>query len=299
MPCLLEVIGGPCAGRRIEVPVGAVVCLGRTAKADQAFPEDTFMSGRHCEVECRTDRCLVRDLGSSNGTWVNGIRVPQALLREGDRLGLGQTLFAVSFPAAATTAAGAGAAAAPGAAAAQEGLPEPRKRLIQFLSSQPEPLFAVLDAAQDPMVLAVVRAFGDLNKSLYEGKQAQELADFAPYLVQAPPYSQFLEKVAEAWGGNWGIFLTCRLSFDEVRAHLRQFLKVKTEDDKDLLFRFYDPRILRAFLPVCTPEEAATLFGPVSCFLVEAEEPDCVLKLTRGVKGVVKEPVPMLPPKKV
>ncbi len=299
MQCLLQVVSGPFTGRRIEVPAGSTVRLGRTNKSDHAFPGDTFMSGRHCEVECQADRCVVRDLGSSNGTWVNGIRVPQALLRECDRLGLGQTVFAVSFPAAE-----AGAGAAPGAAAGASGaggasgVPEPRKRLIQFLSSQPEPLFAVLDAAQDPMVLGNVRAFGDLHQSLYEGKQAQELADFAPYLVQVPANSQILEKAAEAWGSNWGIFLTCGLSFDEVRAHLRQFLEVKTEDGRELMFRFYDPRILRAFLPACTPEETTALFGPVRSFLTEAEEPDSLLKFTPGPKGAVKEAISLAPPKK-
>jgi hypothetical protein len=51
-------------------------------------------------------------------------------------------------------------------------------------------------------------------------------------------------------------------------------LTVKDEDDRLLYFRFYDPRVLRVFIPTCTPEESADLFGPISRFVVEGEDLD-------------------------
>ncbi len=39
-----------------------------------------------------------------------------------------------------------------------------------------------------------------------------------------------------------------------------------------LVFRFYDPRVLRAYLPTCTAEEIAQFFGPISHFAAESAD---------------------------
>ena len=48
-----------------------------------------------------------------------------------------------------------------------------------------------------------------------------------------------------------------------MRRHLRRFLLVKNEAGARCRFRFYDQRVLRAFLPSCTPEETVHFFGPL------------------------------------
>lgn len=40
-----------------------------------------------------------------------------------------------------------------------------------------------------------------------------------------------------------------------------------------IYFRFYDPRVLRRFLPVCTPDQLYAFFGPIDYFLFEDEDP--------------------------
>jgi pSer/pThr/pTyr-binding forkhead associated (FHA) protein len=47
------------------------------------------VSRRHAELRAEDGRWIVRDLGSSNGTWVNGRRVMEAEVRPGDVLHLG------------------------------------------------------------------------------------------------------------------------------------------------------------------------------------------------------------------
>ena len=59
---------------------------------------------------------------------------------------------------------------------------------------------------------------------------------------------------------------TCRRL--QVRRHFRKYLMVEAEgDDSRLYFRFYDPRVLRVFLPTCPPESKQAFFGDVERFL--------------------------------
>src|SRR5262249_39807517 len=140
---------------------------------------------------------------------------------------------------AASGPAGTAAMTAPPDAPAQEQVPH-------YLRHQPEPLFAILDAARDPRILALLVNSKEERPSLYEGAQGDRLAAVAAYLVQLPSASRFLDTlVQEGWGKSWGIYLTCNQPFKEVRKHFRRFLLVKTEEGKELYFRFYDPRVLR------------------------------------------------------
>jgi hypothetical protein len=113
---------------------------------------------------------------------------------------------------------------------------------------------------------------------LYEGKSALELRDFAPYLIEIGGEVGVLETLLEkGWGQSWGIWFTCPLPFAEVRRHLRRFLMVKVEGEADMFFRFYDPRVLRVYLPTCTAEERAEFFGPITELFVEDEDPSACL----------------------
>src|SRR6266478_27768 len=97
MQAVLEVTAGPHAGRRIVLRPGVPVRIGRTAKSDYVVAEDTFLSAAHFFVEFSSDRCVVRDLNSSNGTYLNGTRTSEGFLREGDVITAGQSSFAISI----------------------------------------------------------------------------------------------------------------------------------------------------------------------------------------------------------
>ena len=51
------------------------------------------MSRRHCCLALDSEGVLVRDLGSSNGTWINGTRIDDGLLRPGDVLSIAHLRF--------------------------------------------------------------------------------------------------------------------------------------------------------------------------------------------------------------
>jgi len=95
MAVILEVKAGPFAGKRIAVVGGQTVTVGRTNRANFAIPHDTFMSGSHFAVEYGPKGCVLTDQKSSNGTFVNGARVTQVLLKGGDEVKSGGTIFVV------------------------------------------------------------------------------------------------------------------------------------------------------------------------------------------------------------
>jgi FHA domain-containing protein/uncharacterized protein DUF1707 len=66
----------------------ARLVIGRSAACELVLSDDT-VSRRHAELRIEDGTWLLRDLGSSNGTWVNGRRVVEAEVRPGDVLHLG------------------------------------------------------------------------------------------------------------------------------------------------------------------------------------------------------------------
>jgi pSer/pThr/pTyr-binding forkhead associated (FHA) protein len=74
----------------VEVALPALI--GRDAACDLRLDADEYVSARHARLELAPDGVRVVDLGSTNGTYVNGERVArERLLRSGDVLRLGQT----------------------------------------------------------------------------------------------------------------------------------------------------------------------------------------------------------------
>jgi hypothetical protein len=102
---------GAHAGRSLEFDTD-VVTLGRLPESDVAFDPraDIDASGRHAELRRERGWWVIVDVGSRNGTWVNGQRVERAALNVGDELefGRGGPRFAVDVAQAGAGAAPAG-----------------------------------------------------------------------------------------------------------------------------------------------------------------------------------------------
>ncbi len=69
---------------------------------------------------------------------------------------------------------------------------------------------------------------------------------------------------------------------------------VEIEQGKSLLFRFYDPRALRVFLPTCSAQEVRQFFGPVASFHVEDESPESLIRFRQGLNGAEREVVALV-----
>ncbi len=155
-----------------------------------------------------------------------------------------------------------------------------------MLRAEPEGLFALMDAARDPRVREVLAAHAEEHASLFEGEEGRELAEVAPYLVRLPAGSPLLEAlVREGWGRSWGVYVTSKRPLREVRRHFRRFIMVRDESGRVLYFRFYDPRVLRVFLPACTPRQTSQLFEDITAVLLEDKAPGRLLRFDAPTPG--------------
>ncbi|MEO6253866.1 MAG: DUF4123 domain-containing protein [Ferruginibacter sp.] len=138
--------------------------------------------------------------------------------------------------------------------------------------------FILLDAAKMEGNLYEAIQRNNDQASLYRGTSEEELADVAPYLFKLESGSDFEKWYKEnGWGNGWGIPIYSTFKFEETYHHFRKFLLVKTEDGEQLYFRFYDPRVLRIFLPTCDEKQLKEFFGPVHHFICEDEDPEFAL----------------------
>jgi hypothetical protein len=154
--------------------------------------------------------------------------------------------------------------------------------VADILTSADAPILAVVDGARERGLPGMIRSTGFRHQSLYDGEAAEELAPFGPYLVSLPTERGLIERWnREIWGRSHGVYLSCALSFEAVRKHLRKFVMVELESGRSAYFRFYDPRVLRTFLPSCTHEEWTQFFGPIDAYFVESEDAGAVLCFRR------------------
>lgn len=73
---------------------GQTAVFGRTSRRCQhAIPSDRCISGQHFRLECTVSEVRVFDLGSRNGTYVNGKEADSAKIFDGDQIVAGTTLF--------------------------------------------------------------------------------------------------------------------------------------------------------------------------------------------------------------
>ncbi len=88
--CRLRVVSGPDVGIEISVPPVGIV-IGADPSTDVVL-SDPAVSGRHCTVAPREDGFVVQDLGSRNGTLLDGVAISHATVPVGAMLRLGRTL---------------------------------------------------------------------------------------------------------------------------------------------------------------------------------------------------------------
>jgi len=87
-------------GQRKDFPVvSPVTTIGRAEDCDLRIPL-LSVSRRHCELTVSEDVAKIKDLGSSNGTYVNNARVNEGALKPGDRLVVGPVVFTVQIDGA-------------------------------------------------------------------------------------------------------------------------------------------------------------------------------------------------------
>src|SRR5687768_3154711 len=99
MRVTLHVVAGPQTGRDFTFDQHDTFMIGRSDDAQFCLPQDRFFSRHHCILEIAPPQAFLRDLSSTNGTYVNGMRVETAHLKSGDRIQGGETVLEVEVSA--------------------------------------------------------------------------------------------------------------------------------------------------------------------------------------------------------
>ena len=153
-------------------------------------------------------------------------------------------------------------------------------------------VWAVLDGARDPNIWWMVDRSSLQHACLYAGSLSTQLERAAPYLVQLEfDEAQTIRLLNRGWGQSWGILLQSNATLNVLQRHLRRFLIVGGPAGKPLLFRYYDPRVMRVFLPTCSSSQLDELFGPIDRILTEGASAEQLLefRLDAGKQKLQRE----------
>jgi hypothetical protein len=283
VPIAIKIESGVRTGEAVPLEPGKKVRVGRTDASEVAIAEDNFLSRTHFEVELDGEVCRLRDLKSNNGTQVNGVRVrPEAecVVKDGDLIAAGGTFFRICGSAEAVLE---------------------YERLLGAMRKNLQPLYAVINAAQEPSILRLLRESDASPQSLFDGEAMYRLVHFAPYLLALPPESKLLPLlVRQGWGKNWGVYLTSTAQPWELLAFLKRLLTTQFPSGQRALLRYYDPRVLRTLMVSSTPQQVRHLFGPVRVFLMEGETPEVAVGFSLTPNGLDRTEVALIgdaPPK--
>ncbi len=253
-PIYLETLGRDYATKTFVLEEGSICRVGRSVHAEIPVPSNAAMAESHFLLVHDGIRGRLIDFGG--GTQLNGRNVIEAEITEACIMSAGETEFAVLFEDDLR----------------RDGPETPIRKLVRFLDSLEGDLFCLLDAARDERILPLLHDSGAKAMSLYQGESQRQLAHAAPYLVEFKTKDVFIEKLLRyGWGKRWLTLFVSRAGFGGLRKHFRKFLFVSDERGESVYFRFYDPSVLRTFLPVCDSSETQSFFGPIDCFLTESE----------------------------
>lgn len=317
---ILEAISGPITGRQIEVQSGSILRIGRTVKSDYAVSSDSYMSGLHFAVDSSGPQCKVKDMGSSNGTFVNGVKVSEVVVKDGDTIAAGGCTFSVrlmddavmpDFSGTRTIASANTAKLVPEFLPPQQttsfarptpaqmtgrgaGFSSAHKALLDSLYTENEPIFGLMDASRESRIPAFLDASGEPYARVCPAVPGAAGHPVHPYLVFLPDRTRLLDVlIKDGWGHGWGVYLSSQSQLEEVRAHICECMLLRTAMGRAFYLRSFDPSVLAAILPSFSPRECKEFFGPIQRFVVETERGDMAIDFRMTQQGLVQRRLPL------
>jgi pSer/pThr/pTyr-binding forkhead associated (FHA) protein len=88
----LRFISGKYQGGEFPLRMDREIIVGRSSDLDMVLVED-MVSRKHAKITASGDQIVIQDLGSTNGTFVNGEKIKKARLKEGDRILIGTSII--------------------------------------------------------------------------------------------------------------------------------------------------------------------------------------------------------------
>jgi hypothetical protein len=158
-------------------------------------------------------------------------------------------------------------------------------------------LYAVLDGARDDAIHVLTRSAQGPWMYLEDGIVEASYQVCAPRVIALEHRDAGVtaKLLAKGWGHSWGIFVRTEHEFLTLRRHLRALSNVRLPNGRIAQFRFYDPRVLRGYLPTCTSDELALVFGPIREFVMEAEDPNIACRYLFENRKLLVEKLELAP----
>ncbi|MCB9592933.1 MAG: DUF4388 domain-containing protein [Sandaracinaceae bacterium] len=226
----LRFISGKYQGGEFPLPASKELVVGRSSELDMVLVED-MVSRRHAKITVTGDQIFIQDLGSTNGTFVNGEKIKRARLQEGDRILIGTSIIKL---VAADASAGGSATAGPNLEDVAAGRRTSQVRTMSgSIAEIPLPDLMQLFSASKKSGVLVVRTDTEVGKIFFDGGQVvfatvNDNADVAPlkglyriltwedgtFDMEPPEEREFPEKISMS---TEGILMEGMRQLDEVR----------------------------------------------------------------------------------
>jgi hypothetical protein len=160
------------------------------------------------------------------------------------------------------------------------------KTVTDFLWDQAEKkectLYAIVDSARNDDIFRYFLTDNVVYQSLFHGKMDMKFFGVSGFLMECKKDSKLFNWLTtEVWCDSCSIFFVSKAPFDEVLRHFQKFNRVYLEDDDVVYFRYYDPRVLRVYLPTCNGKEIKTFFGEIESFYMGSVNPQIVIEYQR------------------
>ena len=106
--------------------------------------------------------------------------------------------------------------------------------------------------------------------SVFSGTDDEPISEVGPFLVEVAGNKSVIEWLLnEGKGDSWGVFFNSNADFKTLFAHLQKLVTVVDEEGREMYFRYYDPRVIKLFLPTCDEKQLSEFFGPITEFYAE------------------------------
>ncbi len=151
----------------------------------------------------------------------------------------------------------------------------PQDAIPAVLAGMQWPVLALVNAqASETITPYLEMGVPNLRQyGVWEGDPAST-PSWVPYLLPVSAQSSWLRPLLEqGWGKGFVSFLVSSAPGADVQKHFAKFLSVQLSSGNGVYFPFYDPRVMRDFLPTAAPGELAMFLGPVQEWLLEGDAP--------------------------
>ena len=127
-------------------------------------------------------------------------------------------------------------------------------------------LYAIVDTAIYKEFIDIMDIEDPERRILFKDPFIGEYENVAPYLLHLTKDDPFTEDtLTKGYGKPWLSFIVSRLDISTLAFELRERINIYSEEhEKEVIFRFYDPRNLKRYFKILTDKEQVTFFNDIN-----------------------------------